>query len=74
MLAPKDRKGYLPEPLFVRLDRAAAELNPTLAFIAIGLLILNILVVFSFVIPPAPARPFANAPACTADAAPGGPR
>jgi hypothetical protein len=56
MLAPKPHKGPPPPPpppphsLLDRLDRAAAALNPTLALIAIGLVILNILAAFSLVI------------------------
>jgi hypothetical protein len=51
MLAPNPRRGRSPERFFRRLDRAAAALNPILTIIAIGLVILDIICVFSLVLP-----------------------
>jgi hypothetical protein len=70
MLAPKPHKGHPPESLLDRLERVAAALNPTLALIAIGLVILNILVVFSLVIPLGPSYPHTGSSACVAARAP----
>ena len=43
MFTPSPRGGFSPERLFRRLDRAAAQLNPILMVIMIGLLILNLI-------------------------------
>jgi hypothetical protein len=51
MFARNPRRSHSPEPLFQRLDRAAATLNPLLAIIVIGLIILNVMRVFSLVMP-----------------------
>lgn len=45
MFTPSPRGGFSPERLFRRLDRAAAQLNPILMIIMIGLLILNLIAV-----------------------------
>jgi hypothetical protein len=42
MFTPSPHGGSSPERLFRRLDRAAAQLNPILVVIMIGLLILNL--------------------------------
>jgi hypothetical protein len=45
MSMPSPRDGFSPERLFRRLDRAAAQLNPILMIITVGLLILNLIAV-----------------------------
>jgi hypothetical protein len=40
-----------PDPFLQRLDRAAAAVNPILAIVTIGLVILNLAFVFSLVLP-----------------------
>jgi hypothetical protein len=70
MLTPRPHKGHPPESLLDRLERAAAGLNPTLALVAIGLVILNVLVVFSLVIPWGPTYPRPDPAACAGDRAP----
>jgi hypothetical protein len=70
VLAPKSHKGQPPHSLLDRLERAAAGLNPTLALVAIGLVILNILVVFSLVIPFGRAFPHPDTAACATGRAP----
>jgi hypothetical protein len=74
VFAPKPQKGHPRESLPDRLERAAAALNPTLALIAIGLVILNILVAFSLVIPFGRIYPGAASPACAAGSAAAQPR
>jgi hypothetical protein len=43
MFTPSPHEGSSPERLFRRLDRTAAQLNPILMLIMIGLLILNLI-------------------------------
>jgi hypothetical protein len=51
MFAPSPRNGgRSPEPFFRRLDHAAAALNPFLAIVIIGLIILNVICGFSLVL------------------------
>jgi hypothetical protein len=64
MFAPKPHRGGSPGPLFHRLDRAAAALNPVLALIAVGLVLINIIVVLSMTVPLGPTFPRPDA-ACT---------
>jgi hypothetical protein len=45
MFMPSPRRGFSPERLFRRLDRAAAQVNPILMLITVGLLILNLIAV-----------------------------
>jgi hypothetical protein len=44
MFTPSPRGGFSPERLFRRIDRAAAQLNPILMLLMVGLLILNLIV------------------------------
>lgn len=63
MLAPSPRRGHSPEPFFRRLDRAAAALNPFLTIIVIGFIIINVIVVFSLVVPLGPT--YSNPSTCS---------
>jgi hypothetical protein len=43
MFTPSPRGSFSPGRLFRRLDRAAAQLNPILMVIVVGLLVLNLI-------------------------------
>jgi hypothetical protein len=49
MFTPSPRGGFSPERLFRRLDRAAAQLNPILMLVMVGLLIINLIAVTAVV-------------------------